>query len=288
MVQGINKLPPSQIEIKILRFAALTGLSTLGTTAADHAQKLVKTEKDRLRNAEQKFVGAAYRQSSARAVHGAPGARLAAFAGIFDIGNAVVGGFKLNAKRDARSAMEMLGNLLQGTGSILDYRAKAYEQTIYKGVRGVDVFNVKPMQESLDRLNSLQLRRMRILAVRFLLPAAVISIFIDSFDAIRSAKRDQYGLSVAQASGAIGTAFMAYATAAVAFEWGSAILISALGLIGAALAVAAIVAIFFLSEPEWVNWLMDIPLYKERKGRPPNHENLQETMQSLANARAGL
>lgn len=72
------------------------------------------------------------------------------------------------------------------------------------------------------------------------------------------------------------------------FSWGSPALAAALGLIGAALTVTAIVAIFILSEPDWINWLTDNPLNIKRKGKSPNHKNLQETMQNLANAQAAL
>jgi hypothetical protein len=43
-----------------------------------------------------------------------------------------------------------------------------------------------------------------------------------------------------------------------------------------------------LSEDRWITWLRDIPLNKDRKGKRPIHENLQDTLQELANARSEL
>jgi hypothetical protein len=35
-----------------------------------------------------------------------------------------------------------------------------------------------------------------------------------------------------------------------------------------------------------LNWLRDNPLNKQRKGQKPIHDNLQDTLQQLANAQA--
>jgi hypothetical protein len=58
-----------------------------------------------------------------------------------------------------------------------------------------------------------------------------------------------------------------------------------LGLIGAALVVASVVAISLLKEDEWINWLTDCPLNKKKI---PIHTSLQETLQKFANVRAEL
>ncbi len=39
--------------------------------------------------------------------------------------------------------------------------------------------------------------------------------------------------------------------------------------------MAARVAVFILSEDEWVAWLRDNPLSKERKGKKPVHDDLK-------------
>lgn len=93
---------------------------------------------------------------------------------------------------------------------------------------------------------------------------------------------------IAQAAGAFGTAFVIGGTFMKKFGVGSAALAANLGFVGAVLAIVAIVVVFLLSEPDWVNWLIDIPLRNARKGSSANHKNLQETLQSLANAQAGL
>ena len=56
------------------------------------------------------------------------------------------------------------------------------------------------------------------------------------------------------------------------------------------LAGVALVAIFFLKDEEWLNWLRDNPLNKERRRekKAPVHDNLKETLQALANVRAEL
>ena len=288
MVQGLNGLPASQIEAKILRFAALTSLSSLGTTAAEHAKTLVSADQSRLGNAERKLSIKAHQKMSGNSMRGAPAARMAALEGIFDIANAAANGFKFNAKRDMRNATEMIGSILQGTGSILDYKAKAYEETIFKAIKGTDVFNVKEMQQSMEKLNELQLQRMRLAAFKFLLPAAVISAFLDILDGRLSFNRQYFLLGVVQMAAAVGTIFTIFGVGGAAFGVISPAVAAALGLIGGALAVIAIVAVLLLSEPEWVDWLTDSPLNKKRKGQVPIHKNLQDSLQKLANAQAAI
>jgi hypothetical protein len=71
-----------------------------------------------------------------------------------------------------------------------------------------------------------------------------------------------------------------------AFGIGSAATAATLGLIGAALTLVAVVAIILLKEDEWLTWLRDNPLNKERKGQKPIHDDLKDTLQKLANAQA--
>ena len=54
------------------------------------------------------------------------------------------------------------------------------------------------------------------------------------------------------------------------------------------LAVVALIAIWILSEDEWVTWLRDNPLNLKRKGLKPVHDNLQDTLQQLANAQGAV
>ena len=58
-----------------------------------------------------------------------------------------------------------------------------------------------------------------------------------------------------------------------------------LGLVGAVLVVASVVAIAIFKEDEWINWLTDCPLNKSKK---PIHSGLKETLQKLSNVRAEL
>ena len=59
-----------------------------------------------------------------------------------------------------------------------------------------------------------------------------------------------------------------------------------LGMIGAVLTLASVVAVMLLKEEDWVTWLRDNPLNKQRKGQKPIQEDLRDTLQKLANAQA--
>nr|WP_157632275.1 hypothetical protein [Variovorax sp. CF313] len=128
------------------------------------------------------------------------------------------------------------------------------------------------------------------MAFKFLLPAAMGSVWFDGVDARISDRRGQGGLRNAQIASVLGTAFTIASTAVVAFDisimgLAAASLGAVLGLIGAALVVASVVAISLLKEDEWVNWLTDCPLNKKKI---PIHTNLQETLQKLSNVQAEL
>ncbi|QUP55809.1 MULTISPECIES: hypothetical protein [Ralstonia solanacearum species complex] len=147
------------------------------------------------------------------------------------------------------------------------------------------------MQESLGELQARQLKALRVTAFKFLLPAAVISILWDGMDAWTSAQRGQFSLLAAQAASVVGTIFTIAGTGAAAIGFGNAFWMGAaalLGLVGAVLTIASVVAVLILSEDEWVAWLRDNPLNKERKARKPVHDDLKETLQKLSNAQAAL
>lgn len=132
-------------------------------------------------------------------------------------------------------------------------------------------------------------------AFKFLAPAAVLSAVLDGSDAWKSWRRGSDALSLAQAVSAVGTVFTIGGTAAGVLAAGmgtGAVIWSAvaatLGLLGAVLAIGAAIFILMLSEDQWVTWLHDIPLNKERRGKEPIHKDLQETLQTLTNAQSAL
>ena len=91
----------------------------------------------------------------------------------------------------------------------------------------------------------------------------------------------------AQLVGAAGTAFTITATGLAAFGVGSAMTVAFFGFFGAALALGSAAYVMWFKEKEWVNWLIDNPLNKQRANdAKPLHENLQDTLQKLANVKA--
>ncbi|KAF1022022.1 MAG: hypothetical protein GAK30_01362 [Paracidovorax wautersii] len=303
-MQGINGLPVAQIEARVVRYTALTGLTTMGRQAEAHARTLERAERDRLRNAERGLQRSAYRMDpTIRAPH----ARAAALAGLFDASLALLKGAQMLSKPDARTSWEMVGATLQGVGSIMDWRAKAYEETILKGVQGTNVFKVKAMQESMDALNALTLKGMRLTALKFLGPAALISMVLDGMDAFKYWSQKRIGMSLAQSASALGTAFTVAGSIGAMFAlpgtfW--AVVAAGLGVLGAVLVIGALIAMWIFSEEDWVTWLREIPLSKNRKekisvdaktgepiyGKPrkPGHADLQTTLQKLADAQAAI
>ncbi|CAN5738252.1 hypothetical protein BH11PSE13_BH11PSE13_04380 [soil metagenome] len=123
----------------------------------------------------------------------------------------------------------------------------------------------------------------------------MMGMYWDATDALKSRARGNYKLSAAQAASAAGAAFTitaAYAAIA-ALSAETTWMISAatwatigcvMGLVGAILLIGAALAIWVLSIPQWKEWLQDIPLNKQNKGKKPRFENLKETQQKLANA----
>lgn len=67
-----------------------------------------------------------------------------------------------------------------------------------------------------------------------------------------------------------------------AATWGT--IACALGLVGAVLTLAAVIGMWIFYVPKWKEWLQDIPLNVQNKGKKPGFANLQETLQKLANA----
>lgn len=181
-------------------------------------------------------------------------------------------GGQLIVNPDGRTAAEMAGNVLQSIGSIADWRAKAYEETIFKGIRGVNVYKEKVLEIGLDSLNLTQLRNLQKMAFKFLLPAAMVSVWFDGVDARISDRRGQGGLRNAQIASVLGTAFTIASTAVVAFDisimgLAAASLGAVLGLIGAALVVASVVAIS--SQRRRMDQLADgLPIEQEENSDP--------------------
>ncbi|MEJ8859262.1 hypothetical protein WKW79_32170 [Variovorax robiniae] len=301
MVQGINSLPVAGKEAQLVRYMALSGAATLGSTIAKESERLGLRANDvraaqmagraiKLGTVASAQKGNAGRAAMARATRAAPGTRAAMFAGLFDLGAALLKGGQVAVNADGRAATELVGNVLQGIGSIADWRAKAYEEAIFKGVRGVNVYKDPALVAGLDALNVAQLRSLQKMAFKFLLPAAMISVWFDGMDAKLSIQRNQDVLAIAQIASVFGTVFTIAATAVVAFDISVAGIAAAslgavLGLVGAILVIGSVLAIAWLKEGEWVNWLTDCPLNKAKK---PNHANLQDTLQKFANVRAEL
>lgn len=301
MVAGLSALPVTRKEAQLVRYMSLTGITTLGRMVENEAERLQLRAND-VRRAQmlgraEKLTklstaqrGKAGEAAMARARDAAPGSRAAMLAGVFDFGASLLKGGQLVVNPDGRTAVEMAGNVLQSIGSIADWRAKAYEETIFKGIKGVNVYKEKVLEIGLDTLNVAQLRNLQKMAFKFLLPAAMVSVWFDGVDARISDRRGQGGLRNAQIASVLGTAFTIASTAVVAFDisimgLAAASLGAVLGLIGAALVVASVVAISLLKEDEWVNWLTDCPLNKKKI---PIHANLQESLQKFANAQAEL
>lgn len=286
LMQGINGLPGKQFEAAIMRYVVRVSLVAMGKKSAEQAASLAQAERDRVRNAQRAMESRSFRVDfRARA----PGARAAALAGIMDTGFAILKGWQLTAKVDARSGMEMTQNMLQAVGSIMDWRAKVYEETIYKGLRAHEIFTAPGMQATMSRLQVSQLRALRISAAKFLIPAAIIGAFFDFMDAIKSIDRGQWLLGSAQLVSALGAVFTVVGTGVAALSTGAwATVAAVLGVVGVVLAVVALIAIWILSEDEWVTWLRDNPLNLKRKGLKPVHDNLQDTLQQLANAQGAV
>lgn len=302
---GINGLPKSKLEARLVQHLALAGMSTMGSTvdkavaqlqsdAAENTKRIAQRAKklESLANPTTQ-VGKAAALERVRSA--APGTRAAMLGALMDLGSAVIKGNQFGTKLDKRGAFDLTGQLLQGIGSLYDWRAKVYEETIFKGVRGYDVYKYKALSEGLDSINALHLRSLRSTAFKFLGPAALFSVVLDGMDAWKSYRRGSNSLLLAQLASVAGTVFTVFGTGSSIFAagigagaaaWGVAA--AALGLLGAALVIGSTIFALLLSEERWITWLRDIPLNKERKGRQPIHESLQDTLQELANARKEL
>jgi hypothetical protein len=293
MLQALKNGAAFEAEAKLVKFVALTGFLSMGRTAAAYAQTLKQADIDRLRNATRAIEKAGRRDGMALALAGAPHARAAAMSGVFDIANVVIKAGQLSVKKDSRTGVEMVGSLMQATGTMLDWRARAYEVTVFEGATGASIFAATSQHAVSDGVNALRLRGMQRTAFRFLLPAAMVGMFWDATDALQSHERKNYALEAAQWASVAGATFSIAATGMVAT--GALFGISAatwamtaciLGLVGAVVTVAAVAAIIFLKDEEWVDWLKDNPLNIKRRGKKPVHESLKETLQKLANAEA--
>ncbi|CAA2099295.1 T6SS effector BTH_I2691 family protein [Variovorax paradoxus] len=293
MIQSMNGLPVTRMESVIVRYAALSGLINLGKTAQEHGlrMKLPQSDQDALLQARRKLVNASHMADFATR---APAARAAGLAFLLDLGQAVIKRQQLMIKGNARMASEMAGNLLQAVGSLLDWRAKAYEETVFKGIKAFDLLTATAEEvRAAETLQTLQLKKLRLTAFKFLLPAAMVSAFWDGMDALQSDARGNWALARAQWASVTGTAFTITSTLMMATgalfgistaTW--ALIAAALGFAGAVITLAAVVAIIWVKEEEWASWLRDNPLNKSQKGNPPIHRNLQQTLQQLSNAHA--
>ena len=288
MMQTVNGLPVLQAEAKLVRYIVSLGLTTLGRSAAQYAGSLSQAARDRVRNAERGLSRAAHK---ADAFTAAPNARAAALAGLLDVGFAIIKGCQLKIKMDARTAWELIGNVFQAVGSLSDWKAKAYEETIFKGIEAHNLFSAKGMTESFDKLKAAHLKALRMTAFKFLGPAALFSAFFDGYDAWQSFKRETYMLMLAQLTSIVGTLFTIAGTGVAVYSIGNSALMAlaaVFGLIGAVLTLTAVIAVLILKDDDWITWLRDGPLNVDRKEKEPIHANLKDTLQKLANAQAAI
>jgi hypothetical protein len=288
MMKTVHSLPVPELEAQVVRFTALTGLITLGKQARAEVTRLnlPLNEADAWQKAQQKIANAGH---AANGRAGAPDARAAGIGALFDLGQALLKARQLSVKGvDPRLGWEMVGGTFQAIGSLADWRAKTLEETIYKGVRALDLSTTPGMETgAIKSLNVMRLKSLRLTAFKFLLPAAMISAVCDATDGLQSLDRGQIGLAKAQFAGAVGTAFAITATGLAAFGAGSTMTIAFLGFVGAALALGSAAYVMWFKEGEWINWLIDSPLNKQRANDgKPLHESLRETLQKLANVRA--
>lgn len=292
MMQGVNGLPVAKVEATVIKYVALTGLSTLGTKAQQEVEGLTAAEQKRRASAGKKIAAAAQGIHTAHAV---PEVRAAALGATFDLALALVKGAQLGINPDQRTGIEMVGNVMQAIGSFADFRATAYSETLYKGVTGADLYKMKVYKDAVDDVQLLALKGMRLTAFKFLLPAAMIGMFWDWQDAGQSVGRGNVHLAIAQYASVAGAAFTISASFAgilsiggegallmSAATWGT--IACALGLVGAVLTLVAVIGMWIFSVPKWKEWLQDMPLNKQNKGKKPGFADLQETLQKLANA----
>ena len=182
MMKGVNGLPVAKVETRVIKYLALTGLSTLGTKAQEAVAGLSASERARRVSAGKKVATAAHGMD---VTHAVPEARAAALGATFDLALALVKGAQYGINPDQRTGVEMVGNVLQAIGSFADFRAKAYEETIYKGITGADLYTVRvtAYKRATEGVQGLTLRSLRLTACKFLLPAAMIGVFWDGTDA---------------------------------------------------------------------------------------------------------
>lgn len=295
-----KSLPATQLETRMVHSLAVGALATMGRTARREIDTLRVDVQENAKRVElrvrkmQALGNPATRkgqeQALQRARRGAPGTRVAMLGSLFDLCVLVSKGSNAFALQDGRSATELGGQLLQITGGFYALRAQAYEETIFKGVRGVDVYKYKALQQGLDQINLAHLRGLRFTALKFLGPAALVSGVLDAMDAVTSFKRSQFGVMAAQIASAVGSLFTILgfwagtvalgALGSTAAAWAGAAAL--LGVVGAVLVIGAIIVIFLLDEEDWIKWLRDNPLNKQRQGQKPIHGNLQETLQKYA------
>ncbi|MCR6479851.1 hypothetical protein NU688_27095 [Variovorax sp. ZS18.2.2] len=298
---GISGWKASQLEARMVQHLALAGMSTLGSTVhkavaqlqsdvAENAKRIALRAK-KLESIADPATRAGKVAALERARSAAPGTRTAMLGALMDLGAAIIKGNQLGTKLDARSAFDLSGQLLQGIGSLYDWRAKAYDETIYKGVKGYDAYKYPALIEGLDSIKALHLKSLRMTAFKFLGPAAMFSVVLDGVDAWKSYQRGSSGLFAAQVASVAGTIFTILGTGAAIFgvessAWAAAA--ATLGLAGAVLAIGSTIFVLLLSEEKWITWLRDIPLNKQRKGKKPIHDNLRDTLQEFANAKSEL
>lgn len=302
----VKSVPASQFEGKMVHSLAVGALATLGRTAQQEIATLrtdvqENAQRIALRAKKLQAVGnpetrKGREQALQRARRGAPGTRVAMLGSLFDLCVLVSKGGNALALQNGRSAAELGGQLLQLTGGFYALRAQAYQETIFKGARGVDIYKYKALQQGLDSINLAHLRGLRSMAFRFLGPAALVFGVLDLMDAKKSFQRDQEAVAVAQIASAVGTVFTALGfwagTAALstfgatAAAWAG--VATLLGVVGAVLVIGSIIVILLLEESAWITWLRDNPLNKERKGEKPIHSDLHETLQQFASVQENM
>lgn len=205
---------------------------------------------------------------SSRVLKGIGGTRASSMAGVFDLFVLVTKVSKAARTRDGRSVAEAMGQTLQAMGSLLDVRAKMYEELVFKDV-AKQAKGSKVIHAAQGKLNEQQLRLLRLSALRVLAGAAVVSVFWDGVDLKEASARGQTGLALSYGANILGTVslitstgFGVAAATGKVYAMGS-ITVSAstfaaiAGYIGAVIVIGVVSYQIWIKESEWETWLRD-------------------------------
>jgi hypothetical protein len=300
--QSVLTLSVGRIEATLVRYMAKSAITLLGEKVREQAyvtglvsehtrrpgQKIGNLAAKAQSIPEKKLNGTV--KSSASSIRGKG---FGVFGGVC---TASLAAYQASVNPTVRGVSQAFSGGLQIAADIAGIRATVYEKTIYDTIRVKNLLKEPALKPVLSNISSMELRALRMTAFRFAAPAAVISIYWDLMDALKSWDRGSTGLAIAQAAAAVGTLFTVGGILAGAVAVGVGVSTTAtlfalgswLGLIGAAVVLIAFIGIWIFQDEAWANWLTDNPLNKTRKGKSPIHDDLAETLQKLASIQAEL